>query len=85
MKITIGAYDSVTRTVAAKFEQADIVHDRTVNACHAADGSYDAAATEERVADVARGVAVKMGLGVIVNPPEVEEALVEEADAASGA
>lgn len=72
MKTKIGKYDAATRTVSVTFTEGDVTHDRTVNACHDVDGGYDAAATKERVADVARGVAVKIGLGVIVNPPEPE-------------
>ena len=42
------------------------------------DGSYDRAATKERVAEVALGVAQKIGLGVItVPPPEPEMPAVE--------
>ena len=43
---------------------------RGVNACHTAAGDFDAAATADRVDDVARGVAVKIGAGAIVNAPE---------------
>jgi hypothetical protein len=81
MKTKIGKYDATTRTVAATFSEGDVTHTRMVNACLDAEGSYDAAATRERVAEVARGVAVKIGLGVIVNPPEAEPA----ADAAPAA
>lgn len=73
MKTTIGAYDPATRTVAARFEQGEIVHDRSVNACHDEGGEYDAEATAARVADVGRGVAVKIGLGVIAQPEATEE------------
>ncbi len=83
MKITIGAYDPATRTVAAKFEQGDIVHDRTVNACHGADGGYDEAQTKARVDEVARGVAVKMGLGIIANAPEPEDVALGDAEPTS--
>ncbi len=72
MKTKIGKYDSAARVVPVTFTEGELVHDRTVNACHADDGSYDAAATKDRVADVARGVAVKMGLGVIANAANIE-------------
>ena len=72
MKTKIGKYDPATRGVPVTFTEGETVHTRTVNACHEASGAYDAAATRDRVADVARGVAVKIGLGVIVNLPEAE-------------
>ena len=65
LRTEIGAYDPVTRTVPVTFTQGDIVHQRAVNACHDEAGNYDKAATEQRVADVARGVAHKIALGVI--------------------
>lgn len=70
MKTTIGAYAAATRDVPVKFESGEIVHERRVNACHDNAGGYDAAATAERVADVARGVAAKIAVGAIVNVPE---------------
>lgn len=73
MKTKIGKFDSATRTVPVTFTQGDVVHERTVNACLGAGGGYDQAATRERVADVARGVAVKIDLGVIANAPEADE------------
>lgn len=72
MKITIGEHDPATRTVAATFTSGDVVHERNVNACYDASGEYDADATAERVDEVGRGVAVKIGLGVIANAPEAE-------------
>ena len=69
MKIEIGAYDAERRTVAATFADQGITHRRDVNACHAPDGSYDAAATAARIESVAAGVAVKIAAGAIVNPP----------------
>lgn len=72
MKITIGDHDPATRTVAATFTSGDVVHERSVNACYDASGAYDADATAERVDEVGRGVAVKIGLGVITNAPEAE-------------
>ena len=70
MKKKIGKYDEDTRTVPVTFEVGDIVHRRSVNACLTADGLYDRKATCARVADVARGVAAKIDLGVIGNAPE---------------
>ena len=43
------------------------VHSRMVNVCFAADGTYDEAATDARIAEVGAGVAHKIALGVIVN------------------
>jgi hypothetical protein len=43
------------------------VHSRMVNVCFAADGAYDEAATDLRIAEVGAGVAHKIALGVIVN------------------
>lgn len=73
MKTKIGKYDSATRTVPVTFTEGETIHQRSVNACHDESGAYDAAATRDRVGDVARGVAVKIGLGVIVNLPEADE------------
>ena len=61
----IGAYNADTRTVPVTFTQGDIVHQRAVNACHDEAGHYDPEATAARVADVARGVAHKIALGII--------------------
>jgi hypothetical protein len=83
MKIKIGKYDSAARVVPVSFTEGELIHERSVNACHADDGSYDAAATKDRVADVARGVAVKMGLGLLENPsPDIKD---EEPAAGSAA
>ena len=43
------------------------VHSRMVNVCFAADGAYDEAATDLRIAEVAAGVSHKVSVGVIVN------------------
>lgn len=61
----IGAFNSETNTVPVTFTSGDIVHNRDVNAVLKATGSYDKSATAARVAEVARGVAAKIGLGVI--------------------
>ena len=76
----IGAYDAATRTVPVTFTQGDIVHQRSVNACLDEAGQYDAAATEARVADVARGVAHKIALGVITAAPSAEPEATEEVE-----
>lgn len=72
MQIAIGAYDDETRTVPVTFTEGEIVHRRPVNACHGESGAYDEAATAARVADIAAGVAVKIAVGAITNPPEPE-------------
>lgn len=66
----IGAYNPESRTVPVKFTSGDIVHERRVNAVLTVEGKYDAKATKARVAEVARGVAAKIDLGVIVAPIE---------------
>ena len=48
-----------------------LTHERAVNAVFDADGLYDSDATEQRVQEVANGVANKIQVGVIV--PAVEE------------
>lgn len=68
MKITIGAYDATTRTVAVAFQEGEIDHKRAVNACHDTNGGYDEAATKARIDDVARGVAQKILVGAITAP-----------------
>lgn len=72
MNVKVGRFDKATRTVPVTFTSGDIVHERRVNACLKPDGSHDSKATKLRVAEVARGVAVKIGLGVIA-APEIEE------------
>jgi len=69
MTIKIGTYDSTSRTVPVTFTAGDLVHKRAVNAVLKENGSYDRAATKERVDEVALGVAHKIALGVITNPP----------------
>lgn len=70
MNITIGEHDAASRTVTATFASGDVVHQRSVNACYDKSGGYDPTATAARVDEVGRGVAVKIGLGVIANDPE---------------
>lgn len=69
MKITIGKFDPASRQVPVTFTEGDIRHQRQVNAVLKADGGYDKAATKARVDEVAEGVAHKIRLGVITNPP----------------
>ncbi|WP_278984615.1 hypothetical protein [Sphingobium yanoikuyae] len=69
----IGPYNADTQQVSVTFTSGDIVHKREVNAVLKASGAYDKAATAARVSEVATGVAVKIGLGVIkVAPPVIE-------------
>jgi len=70
----IGAFDAETRSVPVTFTSGEIKHERRVNAVLKNDGSYDRAATKERVSEVALGVAQKIELGVITNPPPEPEA-----------
>jgi hypothetical protein len=71
MKITIGAFDPATRSVAATFADpaSGIVHERPVNAVVDATGGYDEAATRDRVDAVGRGVRAKIAVGAILAPP----------------
>lgn len=70
---SIGKFDPDTRSVPVTFTSGDIVHKRSVNAVLKNDGSYDKAATKARVEDVGLGVAQKIALGVITNPPPEPE------------
>lgn len=81
LQFEIGPYDPANRTVEVTFTQGEIVHKRSVNACHDAAGDYDAAATEARVGEVARGVAHKIALGVITNAPPEEVETMDAQDA----
>lgn len=73
MKTVIGAFNADTCTVTVTFTSGDIVHRRNVNAVLKGGGVYDRTATKARVEDVATGVAIKIGLGVIGMPtPEAE-------------
>jgi len=81
LKIKIGAFDANTRSVPVTFTSGDIKHERSVNAVLKEDGAYDKAATKARVDEVARGVAHKIGLGVLT-APVVEEAATQAADSA---
>jgi hypothetical protein len=69
----IGKYDPESRAVPVTFTSGEIVHKRNVNAVIKDDGSYDKAATAERVAEVAQGVAHKIAAGVITAPKPASE------------
>lgn len=73
LTIKIGAFNVDTRSVPVTFTKGGIVHKRDVNAVLKEDGSYDRAATKARVEEVAQGVAQKIDLGVITNPPPEPE------------
>lgn len=73
MTTSFGAFNADTRQVTATFTMNGVTHTRNVNAVLSSTGKYNRAATAERVAEVANGVAVKIAAGVITNPP-VEEA-----------
>jgi hypothetical protein len=74
MEFRIGKFDASARTVPVTFEHAGVTHKRDVNACLTDAGSYDKKATTARVEEVAQGVAHKIELGVITNPPPEPEA-----------
>ena len=65
MKTRINRFDPETGTVDVSFTHAGVRHRRPVNACLDDAGAYDADATAERVAEVARGVGAKIEAGVI--------------------
>lgn len=73
LAMKIGTFNVETRTVPVTFTSGEIVHKRDVNAVLKNDGSYDRAATKARVEEVAQGVAHKINLGVITNPPPEPE------------
>lgn len=80
MKHAISPYKPATRSVTVTFTRGDLTHTRDVNAVLDASGEYDADATKARVLEVERGVAIKMGLGVLT-PPEAIEPEVPAGDA----
>jgi len=61
---TYTAPEGENRTVNVSFTDGTITHERSVNAVFT-DESYDATATEARVAEVGAGVENKIALGVI--------------------
>lgn len=54
------------------FSNGSWIHVRPVNVVFSEDGSYDAEATEARIAEVALGVENKMNTGAIL-PPTVDD------------
>ncbi|WP_066725213.1 hypothetical protein [Sphingomonas pituitosa] len=73
MKTTINSVDASAGTASVTFEHDGITHTRDVNICRTAKGKFDAAATDARIADVARGVEVKIAAGAITNPLPAQE------------
>lgn len=73
LNFKIGAFNKDSRTVPVTFTSGDLKHERAVNAVLKHDGSYDKAATKARVEEVGQGVAHKIALGVITNPPPAPE------------
>ncbi|HEY4546947.1 MAG TPA: hypothetical protein VIG90_11070 [Pedomonas sp.] len=69
MEIEVGTYNEEQRNVPVTFRKDAVVHERHVNACHDENGAYDAAATAQRIEEVARGVANKIALGIITAAP----------------
>lgn len=69
LKTNIGAFDAGTKSVAVTFTSGKIKHQRSVNAVLNDRGEYDAAATAERVDQVAAGVTAKIAAGAIANTP----------------
>lgn len=68
-------YDAPTGdevSVNVTFTDGTVTHQRGVNAVFT-DGTYDADATEARVAEVALGVENKIAVGAISQPEEVAE------------
>jgi hypothetical protein len=74
MQITNNGYNADTRTVSATFVHEGVTHTRDVNACFNGAGEYDENATATRLEEVSSGVAAKIAVGAITNPPPVEEA-----------
>ena len=73
MKITIGKFDKSTNQVAVIFDHEGVTFSRPVNACLTAAGAYDEMETAARCDEVARGVAAKIEMGIITNPPPTAE------------
>ena len=53
------------RDIEVEFTDGTITHTRMVNVCYDADGEYDEAATDVRIAEMASGVENKIAVGVI--------------------
>lgn len=62
--------EETCRDIKVKFTEGSINHERQVNVCYDADGAYDEAATDLRIAEVAAGVGHKIAAGVIAAPAE---------------
>ncbi|MET3723447.1 hypothetical protein [Sphingomonas trueperi] len=69
MKTTINSVDAIAGTASVTFEHEGVTHTRDVNICRTAKSKYDSAATQARIDDVARGVAVKIAAGAITSSP----------------
>lgn len=65
MKIRISKFREGDQTVSVTFTHSGVTHRRSVNACLTDDGTYDAATTANRVAEVAKGVEHKIAVGAI--------------------
>lgn len=74
MKTTINSVNDGAATASVTFEHEGVTHTRDVNICRTAKGKYDAAATATRIADVARGVEVKIAAGAVTNAPAPADA-----------
>jgi hypothetical protein len=68
MKISIGTFKAVDRSVRVTFTDGDFSHARNVNAVVDSDGAYDRKATAARVDEVALGVQAKRERGVFTTP-----------------
>ncbi len=66
MEHTIGKFHRPTGTVALTVTHQGVTVTRPVLACLTSDGKHDLAATKERAAAVARGMAHKIERGVIL-------------------
>lgn len=64
------APEGAATTTEVTFDNGSWIHTRPVNVVFAEDGSYDAEATEARIAEVAAGVENKMNVGAITAPTE---------------
>lgn len=78
MHITNHGLNAVSRTVSATFVHEGVTHTRDVNACFDEAGEYDEGATGARLEEVSAGVAAKIAVGAITNPPPAEDEATEE-------
>ncbi|MCW2405266.1 hypothetical protein M2336_001895 [Sphingobium sp. B1D7B] len=65
MKISIGAFNADTNEVPVTLTIDGAKYQRNVRAVLKDDGSYDRAATKNRVEEVARGYPAKIAAGVV--------------------